>query len=174
MEASAWGGGSRLTAGSQMQGYGSLYSNSHLWKKTKKKTCFQLSLGLQLRKDRGPRALRSWAKSGLLLQFSSVAQWCLTIWDPMDCSTPGLPVHHQLPEFTQTYVHWHKGFLCSLVGKELACSAGDLGLIPGLGRSAGEGNGNPLQYSCLKNHTDRGAWWAAVHGVAKSRARLSD
>ena len=52
--------------------------------------------------------------------------------------------------------------------KESACNAGDLGLIPGLGRSPGEGNGNPLQYSCLENPMDRGACWAAVHGVAKS------
>ena len=56
------------------------------------------------------------------------------------------------------------------VGKESACSAGDLGSIPQLGRSPGEGNGNPLQYSCLENLMDRGAWWAAVHGVAKSWA----
>ena len=49
-----------------------------------------------------------------------------------------------------------------------------LGLIPGLGRSPGEGNGNPLQYSCLENPMDGGAWWAAVHGVTKSRTRLSD
>ena len=62
----------------------------------------------------------------------------------------------------------------SSVGKEFACSAGDLGSIPGLGRSPGEGNGNPLQYPCLENLMDRGAWWAAVHGVAKSQARLSD
>ena len=53
-------------------------------------------------------------------------------------------------------------------GKESACSAGDLGLISGLGRSPEEGNGNPLQYSCLENFVDRGAWWAKVHGVAKS------
>ena len=51
---------------------------------------------------------------------------------------------------------------------------GDLGSIPGLGRSPGEGNGNPLQYSCLVNPIDGGAWWATVHGVAKSRTRLSD
>ena len=50
--------------------------------------------------------------------------------------------------------------------------AGDLGLIPGLGRSPGEGNGNPLQYSCLENPMDGGAWWATVHGVTKSRTRL--
>ena len=53
------------------------------------------------------------------------------------------------------------------VGKESACSAGDPGSIPELERSPGEGNGNPLQYPCLENLMDRGAWWAAVHGVAK-------
>ena len=59
-------------------------------------------------------------------------------------------------------------------GKESACNEGDLGSIPGLGRSPEEGNGNPLQYSCLENSMDRGAWWATVHGVAKSRTQLSD
>ena len=49
-------------------------------------------------------------------------------------------------------------------GKESACNAGDLGSIPGLGTSPGEGNGNPLQYSCLENPMDGGAWWATVHG----------
>ena len=56
-------------------------------------------------------------------------------------------------------------------GKEYACNAGDTkvtGLIPGLGRSPGEGNGNPLQYSCLENSLDRGAWWVTVHGVTES------
>ena len=48
----------------------------------------------------------------------------------------------------------------------------DLGSIPGLGRSPGGGHGNPLQYSCLENFTDRGAWWATVHRVAKSWTRL--
>ena len=59
-------------------------------------------------------------------------------------------------------------------GKEPACNAGDLCLIPGLGRSPGEGNGSPLKYSCLENSMDRGAWWAPVHGVAKSRTRLNN
>ena len=58
--------------------------------------------------------------------------------------------------------------LCNFSGgsesKESACNAGDLGLISGSGRSLGEGNSNPLQYSCLENPMDRGAWWAAVHG----------
>ena len=53
--------------------------------------------------------------------------------------------------------------------KESACNGGDLGLIPGSGRSPGEENGNPLQYSCLENPMDRGAWQAIVHGVAKSQ-----
>ena len=57
---------------------------------------------------------------------------------------------------------------------EIAYNAGDPGLIPGLGRSPGEGNGNPLQYFCLENPRDRGAWWATVHGVPKSWTRLSD
>ena len=53
--------------------------------------------------------------------------------------------------------------------KASACNAGDLGLIPGSGRSPGEGNGNPFQYSCLENSMVGGAWWATVHGVAKSQ-----
>jgi len=48
-------------------------------------------------------------------------------------------------------------------------NAGDVGSVPGSGRSPGEANGNPLQYSCLENPIDRGAWWATVHGVAKSQ-----
>ena len=56
-----------------------------------------------------------------------------------------------------------------LDGKEYACNTGDPGLIPGWKRSPGEGNDNPLHYSCLENAMDRGAWWATVHGVAKSQ-----
>ena len=56
-------------------------------------------------------------------------------------------------------------------GKESACNAGDLGSIPGSGRSPVEGNGNPLRYSCLENPMDRESWWATVHGVAKSRTQ---
>ena len=55
----------------------------------------------------------------------------------------------------------------SSVGKESDCNAGDPGSVPGLGRSSGEGNGSPLQYSCLENPMDRGAWWAIVHGIAR-------
>ena len=59
-------------------------------------------------------------------------------------------------------------------GKESTCNAGDPGSIPGSGSSMGEGNGYPLQCSCLENSMDRGAWWATAHGVAKSQTRLSD
>ena len=70
-----------------------------------------------------------------------------------------------------TDIHW--GFPGSSIGKESACSAGDLGSIPGSGRSPGEGNGNPRQYSCLENAMDRGAWRATVHGVVRVRHDLA-
>ena len=70
-------------------------------------------------------------------------------------------------------LYYSTGFLGGSHGTESACNAGDPGLIPELGRSLGEGNGNPLQCSCLGNPIDRGAWWATVHGVTKSRTRLS-
>ena len=69
------------------------------------------------------------------------------------------------------------GFASGSVGKESAYSAGDTGFtgsIPGSGRSLGEGNGNPLQYSCLKNPMHRGAWRATVHGAMKSQIGVSD
>ena len=81
---------------------------------------------------------------------------------------PGLlpgPCSHSVP---------FVGFPGSSDSEEFASSAGDLGLILGLGRSPGEGNGNSPQYFCLENSMDKGAWWATVHGVAKSPTRLSD
>ena len=71
----------------------------------------------------------------------------------------------QKPQTRRTF--W--GFPGGSDGKETTCNAGDPGLIPRLGRSPGEGNGNPLQYSYLGNPMDRGAWLTTVHGVAKSR-----
>ena len=66
------------------------------------------------------------------------------------------------------------GFPDGSDGKESVCNAKDLGSIPGLGRSPGEGNANPVQYSCLQTSMDRGTWRATVHGVAESWTRLSD
>ena len=66
------------------------------------------------------------------------------------------------------------GFRGDLNGKESFCNAEDLGLIPGLGRSHGVGNGNPLRCPCLETPMDRGAWWATVYGTEKGQTRLSD
>ena len=66
------------------------------------------------------------------------------------------------------------GFPRGSDGKESACNVGDLSSTPGLGRSSGEGNDNPLQDFCLENSLDRGAWYTTVHGVTKNRTRLSD
>ena len=66
------------------------------------------------------------------------------------------------------------GFPGGSDGKESTCNAGDLGSIPGLGRSPGGGHGYPLQYSCLENSMDRGTWWATVCGVTKSQTGLSN
>ena len=138
--------------------------------------------------------------NGAMYQFSSVAQLCRILCDTMD-PMPGFPVYHQLPELAQTHVHQVgdaiqptilssvipfssclkqmfkslfsiplgiKGVPWCLSNKESVYNEEDPGSIPG------EGNGNTLQYSCLKNSMDRGAWWAAVHGVAKSWTQLSD
>ena len=72
------------------------------------------------------------------------------------------------------YLTKQMSFPGSSEGKVSDCNAGDRGSIPGAGISPGGRNGNPLQYSCLENSMDRGAWWATVHGVAKSWTRLSN
>ena len=85
-------------------------------------------------------------------------------------------VHGAAKSWTQlsnfTYHIWE--FPSGSDGKESACCARDPGSIPGSGRSPGEGNGNPLQYSCLENPMDRGTWQATVHGASQSRTKLSD
>ena len=82
----------------------------------------------------------------------------------------------QQPQYKGIYtisIVINEDFVPSSVSKESACNAGDPGSIPGSRRSPGEGNGNPLQYSCLENSMDRGAWWAIVHGVARVRHDLA-
>ena len=78
-----------------------------------------------------------------------------------------LSVSNDLSVYTQAS-------LVAQMVKNLPANTGDPGSIPGLGRSPGEGNGNPLQYSCLENSMSREAWWATVHGVTHSQIRLSD
>ena len=78
---------------------------------------------------------------------------------------------------SSSFYHIFTFFRASLVAQIIenpTCNAGGLGLIPGSGKSPREGNGNPLQYSCLGNPTDREAWWATVYGVSKSQTQLSD
>ena len=70
--------------------------------------------------------------------------------------------------------HIHMSFLSGSVVKNLHANAGDVGLIPGLGSSPGEGKGNPFQYSCLGNSMGRRAWWATIHEVAKNQTQLSN
>ena len=92
---------------------------------------------------------------------SEVAQSCPISIDPMDCSLPGSSVHGT---FQARVLEWgaiaFSSFPGSLVVRNLPVNAGDTGLIPGFWRSPGEGNGIPLQYSCLRNPRDRGAWQA--------------
>ena len=112
----------------------------------------------------------------------------------MDCSVPGflaLPyllellklISIELVMLSNHLILYHSllllpSILCSFPGdpggKESACNTGDLGSAPGLGRSPGEGNGNPLLYSCLKNPMGRGVWRPTVRGVTKSQTRLSN
>ena len=98
---------------------------------------------------------------------SEVAQLCPTLSNPMDCSLPGSSLHGI---FQARALEWGAiafSFPCGLAGKECSCNAGDLGSIPELGRSPGEGKGYPLQYSGLENSMD-----CIVHEVAKSQTRL--
>ena len=88
--------------------------------------------------------------------------------DPLPCDGwEPIPSHFQ----TQCCLWYapHRGFPGGSDGKESACNVGDLGSIPGSRRSPGEGNGNPLQYPCLENPMDRGAWWTMVCGITKGR-----
>ena len=101
----------------------------------------------------------------------------LRVRNPTESSDP-FKLRRQKLVFTETEFlgqnTGEKGSPGGSEGEESDCNARDPGLNPGLGRAPGEGNGYPLQYSCLGNPVHRGAWWATVHGVAKSRTRLSN
>ena len=94
---------------------------------------------------------------------------CMAIYQDDHCPSGWGWPNKKMYLLTTYYAPLSKDLPCSSNGKESACNAGDLGSIPRLERSTGEGNGNPLQYSCLENPMDRGAWQATVHGVAKSQ-----
>ena len=114
----------------------------------------------------------TWSNSGVLIYVHFVS--CLII--PSQRHSPKFSSHFKALGFCPgLYFCWTSQV--ALVVKNLPSNAGDIkgvGLIPGSGRSSGEGNGNPLQYSCLENSRDRGVWWATVHGVSQSWTRLSD
>ena len=76
--------------------------------------------------------------------------------------------------YTYLYIHIYVDFSSGSHGKQSACNAGDLDSTPGSVRSPGEGHGHPLQYACLENSMDRGAWLAIVHRVRKSQTQLSN
>ena len=133
----------------------------------------------------GPSSWQEWNEFGGLGVIGS--RWQVSVSTVNLSWHPGPPVSPELLAVfgcSRTWVSlsvnscipWgtFKGFPDGSNGKESTCNAGDLGSIPGLGRSPGEWNGYPLQYSCLVNSMDRGAWRATVHGVAKSWPRLSN
>ena len=100
------------------------------------------------------------------------SQFFCMIW--IKWKNPHAPNIMLLPTWSCIWVNIDSDFPGSSDGKESVCNAGDPGSIPGSGRSPGEGNGNPLQYSCLENSMGREAWRATVHGVPKIWTRLSD
>ena len=117
--------------------------------------------------------MNSWSKNplGHSKYCCSVAQLYPTLCGPMDCSIVNSTLNllwYVNQEFVENCVSFY-GFPGGSDGKASAYNAGDLGSILGLGRSPGEGHGNPLQYSYLENPMDRGTWEATVHGIAKSR-----
>ena len=99
--------------------------------------------------------------------ISSTNRWILCHWVTREALWPYIHIYIYLQL-------WLRAFSGGSDCKESACNAGDLGLIPGLGKSAGEGKGYPLQYSCLENSMDRGALCATVHGVANNWTQLSN
>ena len=120
--------------------------------------------------------------------YIRVHSWCWTFYgcvcvirsvisdsNPMDCGLPGSSVHGILQAKILNWIAFpFSVFPDGSEDKASSCHMGDLGSIPGLGRSPGEGNGNPLQYSCRENPMDGGAWRATVHGIAKSLTWLSE
>ena len=109
-----------------------------------------------------------WVRANTLTQADSTEFFLQAFWF-------GTHKHHCVSLYGYNCNLW--GFPGGTVVKKLSANVGnsrDAGWIPGSGRSLAEGNGNPLQYSCLENPMDRRAWWAAVHGVTKSQIQLND
>ena len=107
----------------------------------------------------------------LLTELTKLTSWgaCWGLRDEAHSRGRNYPFPQRIHTLTSGVMNTHRseGFSRSSVSKESACNAGDPGLIPVSGRYPGEGNGNPLQYSCLENPIDRGAWQATIHGVTR-------
>ena len=116
-----------------------------------------------------------WQPTPVLLPRKSHGQRSLVDYSPWDRkeSDTTEQLHFHFKTYPNNY-HKPSGSKFGSNGKESACNAEDPGAIPGLGRSPGEGNGNPLQYSSLENPMDRGTWAATVHGVTKNWTQLND
>ena len=117
-------------------------------------------------------AVSSWCRVRgadiLKVMSESVPSHLLAVGELPPSANSDMPALMQDPTQIQlSFAILQMGLPWWLSGEESACQAGDAGSVPGLGRSRGEGNGNPLQYSCLGDPMDRGAWWSIVHGVAK-------
>ena len=110
---------------------------------------------------------REWLPTPAFLPGESHGQRSVADYSPWGGKESGTTQGLTLSHFKLRGKLFPEGVPGSSVGKESACNAGALGLIPGSGRSPGEGNGNPLQYSCLESPMDRGVWRATVHGVAR-------
>ena len=111
---------------------------------------------------------RKWQPAPVFLPGEPQGQYEMHAWGRKELDTTWRLNNNKLNYIMELMLSFIAGFPGGSGVKASACNAGDLGSIPGLGRSPGEGNGNPLQYSCLENPVDREAWWATVHGVAKS------
>ena len=121
------------------------------------------------------KAMCLWTHGVLCLDCSLGFKPLITTFQPEKFSFSPLYVGQMKPSHSCFWILlcWVRGFPGCSDSKELACNAGDLGWIPGFGRSLREGTGYPLQGSCQENSIDRGVWWVTVHGVTKSRTRLS-
>ena len=134
--------------------------------------------------------VKTWFSNWMTTTMKSVYLYLIS-WEQISCSSPQLYTEYSyLPKpsslgwwlrklnfvllMVYIYIVHGQGFPGGTSGKESSSNAGDAGLIPGSGRSFGEGNGNPLQYSCLENSIGRGTWQAAVHGATKSWTQLSN
>ena len=106
----------------------------------------------------------AWPKSQAVLHLFYFFSWSLKLWTRKG---PKSGMTYLIIGILKNSCEPVLGFPGGSDGKETACSAGNPVSISGLGRSPGEGNGNPLQYSCLENPTDKGAWWATVHKVSR-------